>query len=188
MSVPKHLASGPGLAFRQRHLGGVAGEARGFTLVELVMTLVVVSILGVMAVTSLDGLTSSRQNVAATRIKAVLIFAQEWAMGSGNDTWVDFDEGSNLVSVYVEDASNPGRGNRLAMADPLTRSAMTIQLGTDGVGLEAVEFGGDEEVRFDQFGAPYDEDGDALSADGTVGLTGGGTIRVTKNTGLVTVD
>jgi prepilin-type N-terminal cleavage/methylation domain-containing protein len=160
----------------------------GFTLTELALTLVVVAILSGMAVTSLSGLASARQNVAATRVRTALVHAQEWAMGSHNKTWVAFDAASDLVSVYVEDPSNPGKANRLALSDPLTRSAMTIQLGSDGVGIDSASFGGTVEVQFDPAGSPSDANGNALAADGTVGVSGGGTIRVTRNTGLVTVD
>lgn len=160
----------------------------GFTLTELTLALIVVSILSGMAVTSLSGLESARQNVAATRVRTALVYAQEWARGSHNATWVAFDASSDLVALYVENPANPGRANRLALSDPLTRSPMTIQLGSDGVGIESVSFGRTTEVRFDPSGAPCNAIGSLLAADGTVGLTGGLTIRVTKNTGLVSVD
>lgn len=177
---------------RQRSLdhNPVVGRSvvHGFTLTELTMVLLVVSILAGMAVTSLSSLSSASENVAAARIRTALVFAQEWAMGTGNDTWAAFDVGSDLVSIYVEDPGNPGKANRLAMTDPLTRSAMTLQLGASGVGLVSVSMGSTTEVQFDSSGIPYDSNGVILSADGTVGVTGGGTVRVTKNTGLVTVD
>jgi type II secretory pathway pseudopilin PulG len=150
--------------------------------------LVLLSILSGAAVTSLSGLTSSRQNVAATRIRTALVYAQEWARGSNNDTWVVFDTSSDLVSVFVEDPSNPGKANRLALADPLTRSALTIQLGLDGADIISADLGSTAELQFDSLGIPYDAKGSILTADGTVGVTGGLTIRITKNTGLITID
>ncbi|MFT5052293.1 MAG: prepilin-type N-terminal cleavage/methylation domain-containing protein [Chlamydiales bacterium] len=162
--------------------------AAGFTLVELVVTMLVVAILSGASVLSLSGLAATQQNVAASRVRTAMIFAQEWAMGSSNDTWVSFDLGADLVSVFVDDPSNPGKAGRLAMIDPLTRGAMTVQLGGAGVGLEAASFGSTTEVQFDADGAPFDADGSTLSADGTVSVTGGIVLRVTRNTGLVTVD
>ena len=102
-------------------------QATGFTLTELALTLVVVAILSGVAATSLSGLASARQNVAATRIRTALVYAQEWARGSHNKTWVAFDVASDLISVFVENPSNPGKANRLTLSDPLTRSAMTLQ-------------------------------------------------------------
>jgi prepilin-type N-terminal cleavage/methylation domain-containing protein len=163
-------------------------SARGFTLTELVVVLVLTSVLAGVSVTSLNGLGSSRQNVAATRVRTAMVYAHEWAMDSGNDTWVAFDTTNDLVSVFVEDPGNPGKAGRLAMTDPLTHSPMTIQLGADGAGVDSADLGGTDEVHFDTLGIPRDSAGTILAADGTVGITGGITLRVTKNTGLVTVD
>ncbi|MFT5051544.1 MAG: type II secretory pathway pseudopilin PulG [Chlamydiales bacterium] len=163
-------------------------HSAGFTLAELVGTMLIVGILSGVSVLSLNGLSASQQNVAATRVRTAMIFAQEWAMGSSNDTWVDFDLSGDLVSVYVEDPSNPGKSGRLTMTDPLSRGAMTIQLGSAGVGLESASFGTTTELQFDAEGMPHDGSGGALSSDGTISVTGGIVVRVTRNTGLVTID
>lgn len=157
-------------------------------MVELAVVMVVVGLLSGVSILSLSGLTGSQRNVAATRVRNALIFAADWAAGSNLDTWVEFDTGSDLVSVHVEDAANPGKAGRLPMPDPLTRSAMTVQLGSDASGLDSVDFGGTSEVQFDPQGTPRDADGAALSSDGTVVLTGGLTVRVTKTTGRVSID
>jgi len=160
----------------------------GFTLAELVATLLVVSLLSGMALPSLRGLAGARESVAATRVRTVLAFAHEWASASGSATWVAFDAGADSVSVFVEDPAHPGAAQRLPMPDPLTRSALVLQLGDGGVGIESADFGGGVEVQFDATGSPRDAAGVALAVDGLVGLTGGGTVRVTKSTGLVTLD
>lgn len=165
-----------------------APGARGFTLIELTLILIAIPILSVVSVTSLSGLTTSRQNVAATQVRTALIYAQQWAIGSGNDTWVLFDAATDLVSVFVEDPANPGKANRLEMPDPLTRQPMTLQLGVDGAGIESVSIGSTSEVQFDALGVPYDANASLLTADGTVGVTGGLTVRITRNTGLITID
>jgi prepilin-type N-terminal cleavage/methylation domain-containing protein len=159
----------------------------GFTLTELAMTLVVIGILSGVAVTSLSGLAAARQDVTATRVRTALVHAQEWAKGTNNDTWVAFDVASDLVSLYVEDPANPGKANRQALKDPLTRSAMTLQLGSVGVGIDSVAFGSTTEVQFEPSGTPRDANGNLLAADGTVGVTGR-VIRVTKGTGLISID
>lgn len=118
----------------------------------------------------------------------MLAFAHEWASASGYSTWVAFDTATDRATVYVEDPAVPGKANRLAMPDPLTRAAMVLSLGEGGVGIDSVSFGGTAEVEFDASGDPFDANGAALVADGTVGVTGGITVRVTKGTGLVTID
>jgi Tfp pilus assembly protein FimT len=160
----------------------------GFTLTELAAILVVLALLAGLAVPSLSGLSASRADVALTRIRNVLIFAEEWTLATGNDTWVSFDVTNELVSAFVEDPANPGKAGRLTLADPLTRSALSLQLGADGIGLESADFGGTSEVQFDPSGVPCNSSGAVLSADGTVSITGGATVRVTRQTGLVTID
>ena len=167
---------------------GRAAAHGGFTLVELTVVMVVLVTLAGMAVTSLSWLGSARQNMAAARVRTTLVFAQEWALGSGNRTWVAFDVPNDLVTVHVEDPDNPGKANRMTMTDPLTRAPMTLQLGADGVGIVSVDMGATDEVEFDWLGVPHDANGIPLPADGTVALTGGGSVRVTRATGLVTVD
>ena len=170
---------------RREHL---AKNAAGFTLTELIVVMALLAILASMAVASLSWVDSARQNLAASRVRTTLVFAQEWALDSGCRTWVTFDVPGDLITVYAEDPTNPGKANRLNMTDPLTRSAMTLPLGANGVGISSVSMAGTTEVEFDPEGAPHDANGNLLAVDGTVGVTGGSTVRVTRNTGLVTVN
>ncbi|MGB0951609.1 MAG: pilus assembly FimT family protein [Planctomycetota bacterium] len=160
----------------------------GFSLVELMLMLTVIGILSGVAVASLNGLTSSQQDVAAARVRSAVIHAQLWAISTGDSTWVQFDAGSDLVRLYCEDEGNPGKANRVAMLDPLTRSAMEIHLGNDSSGITSVDFDTTAEVQFDAQGLPYDADGALLTSDGVVGFTGGATLRVTRNTGYIKLD
>jgi len=147
----------------------------------------IIAVLAVIAVPSLSGLTTAQRNISASRVHSVMMFAQEWAIGSSNDTWVAFDVGNDSLTVHVEDPANPGKANRLALSDPLKGTAMTLELGGNGGGLDSASFGSTSEVQFDALGAPYDANGSALAADGTV-VVAGTTIRVTKTTGLITFD
>jgi Tfp pilus assembly protein FimT len=153
-----------------------------------VIVLVVLAVLAGMAVPALGWLVSAGENVAATRVRTTLVYSQEWALSTGDRTWVEFDTTNEVVSVYAEDPANRGRANRRPLTDPLSRAPMTVPLGAQGVGIAAVDMGGTNEVEFDAEGRPRDASGALLTADGTVTLTGSGTIRVTRNTGLITVD
>lgn len=163
-------------------------RVRGFTLVELAFVLVVLTILAGVSVPALGWLQSARTNVVATRIRSALVLAQQWALGAGDRTWVAFDAANDLVSVHVEDRANPGRTNRLILPDPLTRAPMTLAVGAPGTAIVAVDMGGTAEVEFDALGAPRDATGAALTTDGVVTLSGGARVRVSRGTGLVTVD
>lgn len=160
----------------------------GFTLTELVVILAVIGLLAGAALPSLSGLSDARGNVAASRVRSALVFAQEWAMASTVSTWVAFDAADETAAVYVEDAANPGKANRVALTDPLSRTAMVVRLGDAGQGIDAVDFGATNEVQFDASGSPFDAGGTPLATDGTVTMAGGAVVRVTRNTGLVTID
>lgn len=152
------------------------------------MILGLVALLAGMAVPSMTGLGGARQDVAASRVRTVLVYAQERAIGASTDTWVAFDKVADKVSAFVEDAANPGKANRLALTDPLTRKALVLDLSTSGVNLATALFNGTSEVQFDELGTPHDASGTPLTSDGRVNLSGGRTVRVTRNTGLITID
>lgn len=162
--------------------------ARGFTLIELAVVIAVIAILSGLAVPSLRWLGSARQNIAGTRVRAALVFAQQWALSTGDSCWAEVDLGQERLSVYVEQRGQPGIANRVAMKDPLTRAPMVVQLGGDGVVFQAVDIDGGSVLRFDGDGVPHGAGGSPLTADGTVDLTGGNRVRVAHGTGLVTVD
>ena len=166
----------------------VADRRAGFTLVELVVVMVLLSVLSMAAVPSLRGLGDARDAVGATRLRTMLIYAQEWARATSRSTWAVVDTGADSVSFWIEDPANPGAANRVAMTDPLSRRALVLDLGGDGVGIASAAFGLTTEVEFDADGVPSDAGGVALAADGTIVLDGGDTVRVTRNTGLVTID
>ena len=95
---------------------------------------------------------------------------------------------NDRLSVFVEDPTNPGKANRLSLLDPLTRSAMTIQVGHGATELQSASLGSTNEVQFDAFGVPYNANGVELTTDGTIGITGGLVVRITATTGLVTIE
>ena len=62
-------------------------------------------------------------------------------MSTHLQTWVVFDVSAESYQAYIEDASNPGKANRVAATDPLTRGSLTVTLsdGLLGTGLSTVD-------------------------------------------------
>lgn len=168
--------------------GGFARCEQGFTLVELSAVVLILGVMSAVALPSLRGLDGARQNIAATRIRNVLVYAQEQAMSSNTDTWAVVNSASDTVVLYREDPSNPGSAGRVRMTDPLTRRALTLSVADAGGDISAVDLGGTTEVQFDQLGIPYNSFGRPFAADGTISVSGGSVVRVTQGTGLITVD
>lgn len=135
---------------------------------------------------SLGGLTDSQRDAATARLRTAVIHAQLWALESGRGTWVTFDVGADRAEAFVElpTAARP----RVALVDPHTRSALVVDLAALGLGIDAVDIGGTDEVGFDAAGAPLDAAGRPLASDGAVRLTGGRLLRIARGTGLVTVE
>ncbi len=162
--------------------------AAGYTLTELTLVMALLATLASMAMASLGWVGSFARSMDATRVRTALVYAQEWAQATTNATWVAFDVPTDTLVVHVEDPANPGKAGRLIMTDPLSRSPMILRLGAHGTGLESASLGSTSEVQFDARGTPHDANGIPLAADGTVAMTGGLSVRVTRGTGLVKID
>ena len=79
---------------------------------------------------------------------------------------------------------------RVALADPLSRGDLVVDLGAEGIDITSATFGSSSEVRFDSVGVPYD-DSTALTAPGTVTVTSGSataTISVGNGTGWIAIE
>jgi len=91
--------------------------------------------------------------------------------------------------MLIENAANPGRANATAFTDPATGKAFSQALNAGefaGVDIVSASIGGGagSEVGFDWLGSPYDSTEAALSAAGTITLSGSQTVTIEPGTGL----
>lgn len=161
---------------------------QGFTLIELSVVVLLLGVTAAVAVPSLEGLTAARENIAVARIRSVLVHAQEKAMHSNTDTWVCFKAETNSVEVMVEDPADPGFSGRVTLPDPLTRKPMVLDLSDSGASLVSAIGRATAELRFDRMGTPRNKTGLLLESDARIVVSGGSVLRVTRNTGLITVE
>lgn len=152
------------------------------------MVMTVVGVLAVVAGPSLSRLSYAKRELLAARIRNVLIFAQETAMASDLDTWVLFDANAGQVSAWIKDRDGASRFDIEPMLDPLSRGALVLDLAGSGSAITSVDFNASIAVQFDQDGVPHALNGNLLNRDGTIELGPNTTLRVTRYTGLVTVD
>lgn len=162
----------------------------GFTLIELVAVMVVVSILALTAAPALSVTTGTRAGMAATQLHRDLTYARQHAVATGARTWVVFDTGADSWSLLGENPLSPGRLGATALTDPGTGEPFLVTLGAGsfrGVDVLSAAFDGDVEVGFDWIGRPLSASENALSTDGVVTLNEGYVVGVAAATGHVTL-
>lgn len=161
---------------------------RAFTLVEVVVTLVVIAILMIAGINILAPSNSIKLGLAAKKLTADLDFARSSALSLGQWHSVSFEvDPLNIYSVHqtsaagdiiIENPAQPGRN-------------FIINLNNDfaGVKIQGVSIGGQKIVKFSPLGTPYtSEAGTALTVTGTITLEYSGqtkTITVAPNTGRI---
>ena len=164
-------------------------KSSGFTLVELAVVMVVVSIMALVAIPMVSKLADDRSTLAARQLLRDLSFARQRAVATGTRSWVVFDTVNHSWSVLAEDPSNPGRANATVIEDPATGHAFIQPLDINqfaGVQLQAVDFDTDVEIGFDWLGQPVNGAENPLSNDGSVTVTTDHVIIVEVETGRVT--
>jgi prepilin-type N-terminal cleavage/methylation domain-containing protein len=157
--------------FREERKAIPLPRRAGFTLIEVVAVVVVVSILAALAVTRIRFDTSLQAEV--DKMKSQLRYVQHVALcGNNTYTWrmtVNADsysftrwDGTNSVGMALPGATG-SVNNTIALP-----AGITV---TSGTGV----------INFDQWGSPGSNNSDIRLGDGTVSRI----ITVTKNTGFV---
>ncbi|MEI8350182.1 MAG: prepilin-type N-terminal cleavage/methylation domain-containing protein [Candidatus Omnitrophota bacterium] len=162
----------------------------GFTLIELVITFLIIAIVGVVALSPKHYLEQIRVTQAATKIKSDIRYTQSYALSSQKKTRIYFDASSNSYSVYYE--SSPGTWS--ITSDPLTKVNFTVNLGVGeyhGVSIVQANFDGiGNGLVFNAAGTPCScgPGGGAVTvlfSQGVVTLNTGVVVTVEPNTGKV---
>jgi type II secretory pathway pseudopilin PulG len=147
---------------------------RGFTMIELVMIIVLLTIVAVVAAPRLANIAGVKVSATARRLQADMAYTQNLAMTSNQRHRLVFP---STTSYEVRDTSgalvtNPSSGGGFSVT---TDSGITLSWSLNGD--SALNRG----VEFDTLGRPYLYAGSSPSttniAAGTVTVTGGGTTR-----------
>ena len=168
---------------------------RGYTLIELIISIVIIGILSATAFVSLGGYESIRVEAAAKKIAADLDYVRNLSLSTANWHHVAFTtDPNNFYQITQVDA-----WNEWPVDDPSNPSMdflVYLNDGYSGVRITNVLLGNDAnmtDVYFHPLGIPYqDYDTDGFGVDGQIFLQFGNDgptriVQITRNTGRVEI-
>ncbi len=162
---------------------------KGFSFLELVITVVIIAILAVVAIPRIFDIGEMRLDMALGKVAGDIRFAREHAMNYNRRTRITFSPAQNR---YIVEAFNNATSAWEVLEDPATRDDFDIILNTghySEVEISSASFDGQNRVIFDSVGAPSTTNG-PLAATGAVNMKNTGspsisTINVEPVTGRV---
>lgn len=152
------------------------GALRGFTLIEMVMVILIISALAVYAVPKIFTTQSFTLPAVASQLAANIRYTQSLSMSQGQRYRINF-----TASTYqITD------GSGLAIVQPLTGSTAAISIAPATLAVSPVL--GANYIAFDTRGVPYVSAAGTLAATTTITLTSGSdtaSLTVAPETGRV---
>jgi len=151
----------------------------GFTIVEIIIVVVIISIAALVAVPMMSSAGSVQLRAAANMVLADLEYAKSMAISRGQNYSVEFD--INTESYCVKDQTDT------VIEHPVTRKPYVISFKNDSrlnrVDIISANFSGIASVTFDCLGSPVNNGGDVvLQAGGNTS-----TVTVEPVTGFITI-
>ncbi|MDX2115854.1 MAG: type II secretion system protein [Planctomycetota bacterium] len=165
--------------------------SRGFTLIELIAVMLVMSILGATAISALGSFDRAREAAAARALWRDIEYARERSLATGRRHWVVFNLAANSYSLLEEPSGAPSRGLAAPLTDVAAQGPLVRRLGIEeaaGVSVSSADFGGTSEVGFDWLGRPLSGAASPLVSDGSATLSAGSVVTVSAGNGMVSLD
>jgi len=160
-------------------------SARGFTLLETVLTLFVLSTLALIALPQMAGaIQNFRMNSAAQKMLSDIRYVRELALSRHGTFGIQVNVADNSYQLF-----SLSGGTKTVLTDPMRRGSMLVDFDLlaqySGVSIGAVDFceaGGCTAVdlRFNSFGVPSDSAGTVMASAATIALSAGGTTRTIR--------
>jgi len=178
----------------RRHHSTQAIASSGFTLIEMIAVLVLVSILSLTAIPSIARMDSARETALTTECERLLRFTRAAAVSSGLPTGLRIDLDDQIIGIVVVEE---GGGVRTLERD-VTGSALLLDVVNTFGAARLIEAGdsaspsnrGIHTIWFDFDGAPHNRQGDGtdptdLTRSFVVRISGGRELTVSPITGRV---
>lgn len=169
------------LVSKDEHI--LCGHSRGFTIVELLIVVVILSIVALTAIPMMSSAASIQIRSAANLIAADIEYARSMAISRGQNHSVVFDKDTDSYKIVDQTGTviqHPVKKGFTYEMKFRTESRLSR------VDITNVNFNGTQTVTFDCLGSPV-----GLGSEGTVTLQAGGvtsTVRVEPVTGYVSIN
>lgn len=168
--------------------GGRRGRnfAKGFSLIEWIMVMVLLSIVAVSASPRLANLPTTRAQFAIRKMQSDVRYAQLLAMESQRRTRILFDVAKDQYQLEIETSAAVW----VPVLHPSTQTNFTVTLNAGdfaGVDVTSVTLDGNSEVIFDAYGAPYNAAGSPLTEPAYVELNSKYQLHFREQTGKVDI-
>ncbi|MHC4459883.1 MAG: GspH/FimT family pseudopilin [Planctomycetota bacterium] len=162
------------------------GCMRGFTVVEILIVAVIITIAAMVVIPMMTSAASMQIRSAANMISADLEYAKSMAISRGQNFSVVFDKTTESYSIKDQDS--------VIISHPVKKGFdYTIDF-RDGrlnkVDIVDADFDTTSEIKFDYLGSPWNGDNDPLNS-GVISLQAGGTtttITVEPVTGFISIE
>lgn len=165
-------------------------EKNGFTMMDLVMVIAILSIFSVMAIPRLTSLHTVKLYGVANKLASDIQYAQQVAISKQIRCGVYFD--TSAESYFVYEGLFVTAATATKATDPYTRGAFIVDYQSEdpykGIDLASTNFGG--RLEFDSLGQPYNNAGILIPAEARITLNCTGESRdvlITPNTGAIRV-
>jgi len=177
----------PSYSFFKSNVGyDFKSRSGGFTLVELLIVIAIISIAALTAIPMMSSAASMQIRSAANMITADLEYAKSMAISRAQNFSVIFDAGADSYRIEDQDSN--------VLPHPVKKGFnYVIDFQNDGrlkkVDIVSVDFDTTSEVIFDYLGSPFNGSSTPLN-NGVINLQAGGTastITVEPVTGYVSI-
>ena len=131
-----------------------------------------------------------KSNAASPRLAADIRYIQRIALSSGWRTRIVVDNAGDRYTLFMRDwdPNNPSLKIWSAVRDPVTQTLGPVQFGVGpfaGVTINSVDINGTSVLEFDNFGVPYDANGNALSSVAKILLSNNVAVQIHPVSGFV---
>lgn len=170
--------------FRSRSTTGPRPSSRGYTLIEVLVTVTILGISAAVVIPSMSGAHVLKVQAAVRSIVADITFAQMDALGYQEPRGIVFDADANQYTL-IQITGAEVDIDADALYDPKGPEQRYV------VNLGRAEFGGAEITDLDLNGGDtliFDEIGGPVAAAGSDQLSSGGSITITAPSGQFRID